>query len=330
MKKQTKIMSTCLLVLLSIVICVSFAFAEAYPDRPITWIVPFSAGGGADLMARTMAPYLSKELGVDLVVENRGGAGTQIGLQALLNSKPDGYTMAQISQPHASFAIALQDAPFTVDDFAWVNFNHDDPVIVNTLKDKPWGDNLKDVIDYIKEHPGEIAMGVTQMSGNHMTAVYLAKKFDLDVIIVPYEGGGPGRAALIGGHVDLYWANALSNYAIADQSIALAVGGSKRNMLWPDTPTFDELFGDEEMNTFVGAMASLRGVAFPKEFKEDYPLRWVLFMNAFKRAFDSPGYKEDCEKTGQTPVLSWTGHDKAEEIAKQTDEAIKSYVGLLE
>ena len=331
MKKQTKIVSICLLfVLLSLTLGLSSASADSYPERPITWIVPCSAGGGSDLMARSMVPYLREELGVDIVVENRGGAGTQIGLTALLRAKPDGYTVGQISQPHASFTIALQDAPYKIEDFAFVNFNHNDPVIANVMDDAPWTD-MRDVIEFAKENPGELAMGVTQMSGNHMTALYLTQKFDVDMKIVPYEGGGPGRAALVGGHVDIYWANALSNYAIADQSKALVVGGEKRNILWPDTPTFDELFGDDELSGFADAVgASLRGVAFPAEFKENYPDRWETFVNAFERAFHSAGFQKDCEETGQSPILTWTGPEKAQEIAEMANEIVIQYAPILD
>jgi len=329
MKKQTKIMSKCLLVLLFIAICVSFAFAESYPERPIKMIVPFDAGGGTDTMCRTLAPYLSEALGVEVVIENRGGAGTQIGLSALLNAKPDGYTFGEASQPHASFSIAMQDAPYEIDDFAWMNFNHIDPVCVNVMNDKPW-DDLKELFDYIKENPGEVAMGVTQMSGNHMTAVYLRNKFDLDFIIVPYSGGGPGRAALVGGHIDVFWANALSNYSLRDQSKCLAVGWDSRSELWPEAPTFDELFNDPELNEFVKPMASFRAIVFPEEFKENFPERWEIFYNAYKEAYNSPGYRETCDKTGQTSVLSWTGPEEAEKLAKQTDIVISTYSDLLE
>jgi len=114
----------------------------------------------------------------------------------------------------------------------------------------------------------------------------------------------------------------LSNYSLKDQSKCLVVGWDIRSSLWPDAPTFDELFGDEELKEFVKPMTCFRAIVFPKEFKENYSDMWEYFLNAYKKAYDSPGYKEDCEKSGQTPILSWTGPEEAEKMTEQADVVI--------
>jgi len=324
MKKQTKIMSICLLVLFSIAICASFAFAADYPDRVIKLIVPFSAGGGSDRMSRVLAPYLGEELGVDIAVENREGAGSQVGLTFLMNSKADGYTVSQANQPHTSFTITTQDAPYNIDDFAWVNLEHIDPVAVNVLNEKPWKD-LKELFDYIKENPGEIAIGCTQASGPHVTLLYLQEKYGLDFIIVPYPGGGAGRTALVGGHIDVYAANAFANVSLKDQSRCLGIGWDTRSEIWPDAPTFQELFNDDELTNFVKPMASFRGFVFPKKFKEDYPDRWETFVKAYEKAYHSEGHMADSDKIGQTPIMHWIGPEESERMAKGTHLIVEKY-----
>ncbi len=324
MKRQIKISSIFLTVLLSFLVCTSLTFADAYPERSIKLIVPFSAGGGSDRMSRTIAPYLSEELGVDVVVENREGAGSQVGLTYLLNSPADGYTLSQANQPHTSFTITTQDAPYDIDDFAWLNLQHIDPVAVNVMNDKPWQD-FKEVVDYIRENPGEIAIGCTQASGPHVTLLYLQENYDLDFIIVPYPGGGDGRTALIGGHVDVYFGNAFANVPIKDSSRCLGIGWDERSEIWPDAPTFQELFNDQELTDFVKPMASFRGFVFPKKFKEDYPDRWKLFVEAYEAAYHTEGHMEDSDKIGQTPIMHWVGPEEAEKLAKATHPIVEEY-----
>lgn len=298
--------------------------ADNYPERPIKLIVPFSAGGGSDRLCRTLAPYLGKELGVEVVVENQPGAGSQVGLTNLMNAKADGYTLSQANQPHTSFTIAVQNAPYKIDDFAWLNFHHIDPIAVNVLNDKPWKD-LKELFDYIKEHPGEISIGCTQMSGPHVTMLYFQKEYGLDFTIVPYPGGGAGRAALVGGHIDVYFGNAFANYPLQDQSRCLGIGWDERSKLWPNAPTFHELFNDPKLDEFVKPMATFRGLVFSKEFKEKYPERWNKFVEAYNKAYHSEGHMKDSDKIGQTPIMHWTGPEEAEKLAKQADKIVQEY-----
>lgn len=330
MKKQARIVSICLMLLLSLSVYTSFAFADAYPERSIKLIVPFSAGGGSDRMSRIIAPYLAKELGgVDVVVENREGAGSQVGLTYLLNSPADGYMFSQANQPHTSFTITTQDAPYDIDDFAWLNLQHIDPVAVNVMNEKPWQD-FKEVVDYIRENPGEIAIGCTQASGPHVTLLYLQENYDLDFIIVPYPGGGDGRTALIGGHVDVYFGNAFANVPIKDSSRCVGIGWDERSEIWPDAPTFQELFNDEELTNFVKPMASFRGFVFPKKFKEDYPNRWELFVEAYEEAYHTEGHMEDSDRIGQTPIMHWVGPEEAERLAKATHPIVEKYAHYFE
>lgn len=324
MKKLTKIFLLTIIITISFILSMNFVFAQSYPERPINLIVPFSAGGGSDRMARTLAPYLSEELGVDIVVANRPGAGSQIGLSYMLNSPNDGYTFSQANQPHTSFTITTLDAPYSLDDFAWLNLQHIDPIAINVMNDKPWK-TLTELFDYIRENPGEIAIACSEASGPHVTMLYFQKNYDLDFIIVPYPGGGAGRTALIGGHVDAYFGNSFANLPIKDSSRCLAIGWDERSEIWPDTPTLQEIFNDDDLTAFVKPMASFRGFVVPKKFKEDYPDRWDTLLEAYKKAYHSEGHMEASDKIGQTPIMHWTGPEEAEKLVADAHKIVVEY-----
>jgi len=333
MLKVNKLFLRSTLILIVFVLFLIFSIvtlaSNDYPTRPVKLIVPFSAGGGSDRMCRIIAPLLEEELGVSVVIENRAGAGSQIGLTVISNAKPDGYTIGQANQINTSYTINVQEAPYTIDDFAWVNCHMIDPIAVHVLNEKPWND-LKELTDYIKENPGEISFGVVKTSGNYIALLKLKEMFDLDFTIVPYPGTSKARAAMVGGHVDAVVAPSFSQTALKGQAKCLAIGSEERSKLWPEAPTFYEVYHNEELHKFVQAMASYKYIICPKEFKEKYPERWKYFLNAYEKAFHSAAHMKEAEKTGLNFVLTWTGPEKAEEIARDTEEIIKKYASYFE
>jgi len=299
--------------------------SDGFPTGPIRFIVPFSPGGGSDMLARTLAPHLSRELGVPVVVENIEGAGTQIGLTALLNAHADGYTISQASQPHMAFTIAVQGAGYEGADFAWLNMQHLDPVSITVMPDRPW-QNFQDLLDYIEANPGQVAMGTTQMSGTHVFLYYLQEELGLDFIIVPYPGGGEGRAALLGGHIDVNVAHAFSDYSLRDQLRNIGIGWDERSSLWPDTPTILEATGNERLNEVAKAAGmSFRGVAVSRQFKENYPERFQILVEAYYRAYHSAEHMADSERTGQIPIMHWTGPEEAERLSDGANQVIAAF-----
>jgi tripartite-type tricarboxylate transporter receptor subunit TctC len=307
------------------VVMVFAGISSAFPTGPIRFIVPFPPGGGSDMLARTLAPHLARELGVPVVVENLEGAGTQIGLTALLNAPADGYTITQASQPHMAFTIAAQGASYEGTDFAWLNMQHLDPVSFTVMPGKPW-QNFQDLFDYIKANPGQVAIATTQMSGTHVLLYYLQEEYDLDFIIVPYPGGGEGRAALLGGHVDVNLAHAFSDFSLRDQLRNIGVGSDERSSLWPDTATILEATGDGRLNEVAKAAGmSFRGVAVSRQFKENHPERFQILVEAYYRAYHSAEHMADSERTGQTPIMHWTGPEEAERLAAGANQIIAAF-----
>ena len=298
--------------------------ADNFPTSPIKFIVPFAAGGGSDTFCRALAPHFARELGTTMPVENVEGAGTQIGMTALLNAPANGYTIANANQPHLAFTMAVQGAIYKPSDFAWLNIQQIDHSAFSVLPDKPWK-NFKDFMDDIKARPGKIAIGATQMAGGHVFLFYLKHEYNLDFIIVPYPGGGEGRAALLGGHIDCYVGNEFSDYSLRGQVRPIAIGAPKRSDLWPDTPTIFESTGDKKLNDISTALASVRGVVVSRKFKDAYPERFNKLVEGYKKAYHSEAHMADCKKIGQIPIMFWTGPEEGDKMSAEADKIIAEF-----
>lgn len=305
--------------------------ADDWPKDPITLIVPFSAGGSIDTLCRTLGPYLTKELGVDVVVEDMPGAGSQVGLTYLADTaSKDGYTISEVSEPHLSFSINVQKAGYTTDDFAYFGMIQVDPCAI-IVKNESKFTTMLELIDYIKANPGEIAIGCTQMSGPQVIMLYMQKELGLDFTIVPYEGGGEGRAALIGDHIDVYFGMVQANYSMNDIGRCLAVCAPERSALWPDAPTLAEILPEEtELADIAFMMASYRTIAAPAEFKAQYPERFDKLAAALEKIFNDPAYQEDCKTTGQYEIMEWHNADETTEMLKSSFELLSEMAQYFE
>lgn len=298
--------------------------ADNYPESPIRIIVPLAPGGGADMLARMLAPHLGREMGTAFFVENIDGAGTQVGLTALLAAPENGYTIAVANQPHLSFTISVQKANYKESDFAWLNMQIIDPMTFVVTPDKPWGD-FQDLINAIKANPGKLAIGVTQTGPGAVFLLYLQHEHGLDFITVPYSGGGEARAALLGGHIDVFVGAALSDYSMRDQVRTIAIGWDERSPLWPDTPTIEEATGDKELGELSKALVNFRGVLVSRKFKNDYPERFEKLLEAYKRAYHSEGHTADAKKSGQAAIMHWLGPEESERLSARANEIVAKY-----
>lgn len=209
-----------------------------------------------------------------------------------------------------SFSIAVQKAPYTVDDFAYLGMIQVDPVAMIVKQESQW-DTMSGLIDYIRENPGKVAIGCTQMSGPQVVMLYMQQNMGLEFTIVPYEGGGEGRAALIGDHIDAYFGFVQANYSMNDIGKCLAIGSDQRSELWPDSPTIAEAIPEDAgFAEIAEQMASYRTIAAPAAFREQYPERFDRLAQALETVFNNPQYQAECAKTGQLEIMEW--HDSAE------------------
>jgi tripartite-type tricarboxylate transporter receptor subunit TctC len=220
-----------------------FAAAQAYPSRPVRWIVPFPAGGSTDLVARLMAERLTAQLGQPFVIENKPGGGTNIAVQAAVNAPPDGYTLLFTVTTNAINPSLYKALPFDFQrDIAPVAGLAELPLVLVVNNEVP-ARTVPEFIAYAKAHPGKInfaSFGARTIS--HLAIELFKISAGVDVVHVPYQGGAPMLTDLLGGRVQA-GIDALPNSLPHIKSggvRALAMLSATRTQALPDVPTIGE------------------------------------------------------------------------------------------
>ncbi|MDR1827714.1 MAG: tripartite tricarboxylate transporter substrate binding protein [Methylobacteriaceae bacterium] len=279
------------------------AVADDYPDHSLRIVVGYGPGGGSDRTTRTLQKYLEKQFGKEVVVENMAGAGGLVAQTALARSKADGYMLTNINFPAFAYGVVMQKPPFTFKDLIpmWVEVC--DPIILAVKKESPWND-FADFVKAVKDAPGKYSVSVASMGGQHANALWLRKNLGLDYKIVPYNSGGEAASALLGGHVDAVFGDAVSRADMRDLLKSLAVVDDKPNPIWPEGKPLYEQLEQFKVELPVKAFQARFGAYWIKaEFKEKYPDRYKKLVDVFKAATSDPEYKEMAEKSGITPSL---------------------------
>ena len=220
-------------------------FAQAWPSRPVTMVVPFPAGGTADLLARGIAQALSDDLGQQFVVENRAGAGGNTGAAAVARAAPDGYTLLFASGSLAALnKFLFKSLPYDpTRDLVPVALVIKIPTTIVAGLDAPIG-SFQAMVDYAKANPGKLSIGHAGVgSMAHITLELLQQRAGIVLTAVPYKGGPPMVTDLLGGHIPLS-SDLLSNFvqlAMDKKVRLLAVASGRRMGNLPDVPTVQEL-----------------------------------------------------------------------------------------
>lgn len=220
------------------------ACAQAYPTRPVRVLIPFPPGGNVDVFGRVLWPQVEKELGQSVVIDNRGGANGILGADIVANATPDGYTFL-----HTSFAFAVNPAivkkmPFNVlKDFAPVTdvALGTGYLMVGYIKFP--ARSVKELIALAKQQPGQIRYSTAGIgNGQHLAGALFAEKAGIDMLHVPYKGGGPAMTAVLGGETQIHYpAPAVGiPHVKAGRVRALGFTGGKRLVSLPDVPTVGE------------------------------------------------------------------------------------------
>lgn len=220
------------------------AHAQTYPSRPVTWIVPFAAGGPTDALARTIAERVSREIGQSIIIDNSPGAGGTIGATKAARAQPDGYTMLVGHMGYMGAAPALYKklSYDPVKDFAPVFRFPDTPMVLMVRKDHPAKD-VREFVDYGRKHPGKLNLSNAGMgSTSHLVAAMFAASSGMKVSLVPYKGAGPALIDVIGGQVDgMFDQTNTALPQITESKIrALAVTSAARVPQLKDVPTLAE------------------------------------------------------------------------------------------
>lgn len=277
-KKVVSVIGACALSAASVV-----AFAE-YPERPITMIVGYNAGGGTDIAARTLAPFIEKYLGDGATVNvlNQPGAGGEIGFTRLAQANPDGYTIGFINTPNLITIPIQRNARYSLDSFTPIANVVDDPGAFSVLPNSPFS-SLKELVEYAKENPDKVTYGTTGIGGDdHLAALAFERAVGVKLKHIPFSGTAEVRTATLGGHIMM--ANMNISESIADgREGTLNILGQMAEERWseaPDVPTFKE----QGANVVMGSM---RGIAAPAGLPED--IRTKL-ENALEQAINDPDF----------------------------------------
>jgi len=241
-------------------------WAEPFPARPITIVVPIAAGGAVDTAARIIAEKLQEKLRQSVVVENRPGAGSLIGTNFVAKAAPDGYTLL-LMEPGAVLAKWLNKAvPFDVTrDFSPIAMVATSPLVLFAHPSVGFND-VKELIAYGKANPGMLSVGTPGIgTPHHLAAAWLNTAAKIQITHVPYRGAGPALNDLLGGQIPLVWASPVAVLPFFEQGKvkALAVSTRRRDRMLPNVPTMAES-GVPEFDT-----ANWFGIAAPAKVRPE-------------------------------------------------------------
>lgn len=264
----------------------------AWPERPVTMVVPFPPGGPTDLVARVLAKQLTDQLGQTVVVENKGGANGNIGMQYAAAAKPDGYTVLYNTSSIALSPNLYRSLAFDpVKDFTPVSSTAVIPLVLLVHPSVPVK-NTQDFVQYARQHPGKLSYG-SAGAGNvtHLGALLLLRSLGIDAVHVPYRGSAPAMTDLVGGQVQLM-TNTLNDslgFVREGKLRALAVTSSARSDQLPDVPTVAETVAPGF------SMGAWQGVVVPA----GTPAPVVEKLNAeIRRALQSPEMQKQLKAQG--------------------------------
>ncbi len=262
----------------------SQGFSASYPDKPINLIVPWGAGGNADVQARLLAEASKEFLKQPIIVTNKPGGATIPGLVESLQAPPDGYTLIWIALPSVATQPYLKKTPFSYNDFTPIVNVSENSMLLYVPKDSPW-QTLDQFLNHAKSNPVNVSCnGIGALP--HLAGAELAMKSGAKMKFLPYESSAHAVVALIGKHMDAAIGHELQAFTHGEQIRPLAVFEETRLKSLPDIPT-----AKEQGYNVVGYVRD--GVAInkkaPKEVVE-------ILSSAFKKAMESPKLKEDFAK----------------------------------
>jgi tripartite-type tricarboxylate transporter receptor subunit TctC len=219
------------------------AAAADYPDRPIRLIIPFPPGGSNDVVGRLIAKTLSEKIGQQVFVDNRGGAGGLIGTEALAKSTPDGYTLGIVSIAHAVNPALHDPLPYDpLKSFEPISILATGPNVLVVNPDLPVH-SVKELIALAKQKPGELNYASAGIgSFQHLGGELFKLEANVNIVHVPYKGGGPAMQDVVAGHVKIMFSSLIQTTPLikAGRLRPLGVGGTKRSAVLPDVPTIAE------------------------------------------------------------------------------------------
>ena len=302
--------------------------ATDFPNRPVTFVVAFGVGGSADRMTRLMSTYVGNAIGQPVTVINKRGAGTLLAANYMLDQPHDGYSvLATGFSPYLSNTILEGNADYTIDDFAYLNFQWFDEDLIAVNKDSEYT-TLPKLLDAIRTRPKSVKGAVVRGSGGHLMAKLLLEVSGIpqdNLNLVAYNDGGLPRAAVAGHVVDFIIISNEGTEGIRDYLKPLAIVSENRHPRW-DAPTLTEAMAPTGIDVPI-IPGSIRGFGTTAEFRRQYPERFDILAEGLRRALQD----EELQARLQTARIGgrWTGPAESERIMRETFEVFRDYAYLL-
>ncbi|MEI2418057.1 tripartite tricarboxylate transporter substrate binding protein [Orrella sp. JC864] len=235
------------------------ALAQDYPSRPVTVVSPFPAGGATDTLTRVLAERMAKELGQSMIVENKAGAGTNIGASYVSRANADGYTILMATNSTlVTNRYLYQQLPYDPDGFAPIGMVGIGPLVL-LASPKTAFDDTKGLVDYAKQHPGKLSFAsFGPGTSSHLAAEYFKKVSGADMLHVPFKGATQALPVLIQGDVDLFFDMVSTGMpqVQAGKVKVLAITSKERMSILPELPTLAELgYPEYEMTAWFSLVA---------------------------------------------------------------------------
>jgi len=270
--------------------------AQIYPNRPIHWIVPWPPGGGADVVARMVSSPVSESLGQPILIDNKPGAGGNIGAQYAVHTTPDGYSIVfAYSGTHSINRHIYKEMPFEETDFVPIIFLTSVPQLL-VVNPKLPVTSVKELIAYAKENPGKLNFGSSGNGAiNHLAGQLFGSMTGIKLVHVPYKGGAPAAAAVLSGEVDILFAepSTVLQFVNTGKLIALATTGERRSVSLPDLPTI------AEAGVAGYAVTSWNGILAPKGTPEHIISR---LNKEFNKVLSDKDMQSRLLKVGYEPI----------------------------
>lgn len=268
-----------------------------FPSKTVHIFVPYPAGGGVDILARTLGDVVSRQWGQSVVVENRPGAGGVVASQALVTSPPDGYTLIVVASGHATNPFLYPKIPYdTFKDFTPISLLASSPNILLVRADSPFK-TLADLVAQARAKPGSLAFGhAGNGTSTHLAGELLKNLAKIDMNAIPYKGGAPAINDLLGGQIPMSFNNGPESMGqIAAGTVrALAVTTASRAQLLPDVPSMAETVPGYDTEVWWGLLGP---AGMPRDLVEK-------LSHDFIAALSTEAVKERLSKLGATPIGS--------------------------
>jgi putative tricarboxylic transport membrane protein len=321
------------IVLLNSLLVLSIVFGQStvhgktvWPTKTVTIVVPTSPGGTVDRISRGMAPYLSKELGVPVIIENRPGGNSAVGTIAHLKSDPADGSFWLLSSSPMFEGNTLREVPYKIEDFDYIAVIHWDPLGIFVHKESKYK-TLEQMLDAIKANPAKLKYSDVPASWGHVVMTIIeGEVLGSTTVRVPFrKGGAEPRTMLLGRHVDFMPAPYRGTMAAIGSDLK-CLGITKRDPSEPEIPLIGEVARKYNPDVNFPEVIFTRHFDIKKPFRTEYPDRWKHMSEALRTVFGESDFQEWNKKSGFG--LSWINPQDSENLVYENTKLVSKYADV--